>query len=1254
MTSVIEQVHSQSAGGAGANVTLSTTPAGGDKVYVAILGNRATPRTITAISGLGATWTEVHNSGTSRYVVYEGTGATTSGTVTITLSGTQNTATSLWLVRGLTASTIVASFTTASTSTTLAGPSQSAGNGQAVLATAMTTINTTTFPSAQTPSGAYTAATGGTFSNSAYALPTSTANHQATAGIGSSGTLYVGQATIGDVVATIPEVNGALTGSGALSATVVEVESAAANLTGSGVLSAAVVAVAFTAASLAGSGALSASVVPVAAVDAALDGSGTLSADVFLVGGIPEVNASLAGTGELSASVVPVSAVSASLAGSGILDASVAPVGLVSADLTGSGVLSADIDTSSGTPIDLSTFFDLYASTTWDGTALTGFYFAFPLVVDPGTTYTVEIDYTVTSGSGFVSIHSALGPTDEAVDASSFATLDEETGLAGAGTSTLTIGPGVGGWDAAMALDEIWPVFLVANVAITAIRVSPAFLVGDYTPPGPPGTDLTRAGGRTRSGYAVATWEPAVVEPPSPSAVEHRRIRGAAFGAVTMVGAQPTYTVSEATTPRLRTRIIVGGKDVSFFRDIPTPEPEYQLAEPLLWGPATIELPQVAAAFETAGVGDLSWCAKGKPVVLQRVTDEGVIVAKDYRGVVISHDTSGRTLRLEIGGHAQGKAALRHKPLPIFRDTLDMGRLAWAAVRDLGLRFSPRLGPTTGIKQALFGGSDYLTYISELCAKAFDLEGQWSLMPDDDGLYSFARKDTSTVHWTLFNDDARVVADLRSDAAEEENRMFATGVTPKGQRVRFGVYPGLEPGPAAPYPFIDESPFGVGTLDAETDTGDGVTVMVKRLWTAGYLSLEDATGLYDAEVTRAIMSLQTDSGLTVTGNMNPNTWDALFDVATTGYTLRGSRIEPAAQDYRVRRYNRSSSGAIIGKNPNFDRSRLIVDREIDFGSGFTRHQMREFARNEVNRGQSNWHGTVTIHQGAILRGDITPGAMIDTDDLADVREIRPGQNVSLPQFAGGTLLHISGVEITRTDGGHPVARLTVDTRARDALAVWEMIRRNKETRRDPARRWKGNRASGVVKDSIDVWDEIGGVVAGDRDLVAGWNIVEVVGGQEGTVSRIRLRVSAEAGVEGDGVEFACAVFGKQITAARLNGLVPAPLAAYNPASDDEEGEDDEDTPPSPLSGDRAWEKKAVRKVLNKKKQVYSAGTNLEPCGYSPGRKRGTVLPTGKHEDDAGFSYRTDREPILYLAVWVASAAVLEGGRVMWPQLEAGA
>ena len=781
-----------------------------------------------------------------------------------------------------------------------------------------------------------------------------------------------------------------------------------------------------------------------------------------------------------------------------------------------------------------------------------------------------------------------------------------------------------------------------------------------------------REGGRSRGGYATATWEPAVVPVPDPIAAlqGERHIGSQAFSAVEMVGAQPVFTVSEASKKRLRHRILVGGKDVSFYRGIATPEPGYQLAEPLLWGTCSIEFPQIAAAYETPGeltaVSDLRWCAKGKPVVLQRVTADGVVVKTDYRGVVVSYDVNGGALTLQCGGHATGRAALRHKPLPIFRDTLDLGRLAWAAVRDLGLRFEPRLGPTTGIKQALFGGSDFLTYIGDLCAKAWQRDGtQWTVMPSEAGVYRMQEKDRDTVDLTIFNDNKRAVAQLRSDAAEEPNRIFASGVTPKGQRVRFGVYPGLKPGPAPAYPFEDGRSFGPGTEDADTDTGDGVFVMIRRLWTMGYLSLEEADGTYDQDVAKALAALQDDARATgPVGHMTEDLWAALFEIGATGFNIRGSRIEPAAQAPYTRRYRRSAGGAVLGKNPDFDPHALIVDRALEFGSGFTRHQMREWSRAEIARGEANWIGTIDLNTGGVLHGVVDAGTIIDGDDIMDVRAIKPGMNAYLPLFAGGIVVHIAAVEISYDAGGRPKAKLYVDTQARDALPVWEIIRRNRESKKDPARRWKGNRASSELKDSITEWDEVGGVLYGDVNLRPGWNVVPVVAGQEGSVSRLRLKVTGPDG-EDDGREFACAVFGRAVTPKRLRTLIGNPLVA-SPAVTDEPDPDQVDPPAEdPEAGDSDpadvtspagpwWEKKAIKNALRDLDILYSAGTREDPCGYEDGKKAKGHPRTGVHRADAGFSYRTRREPVLYVAVWVWGERTLEGGRVMWNQLEAGA
>jgi hypothetical protein len=790
-------------------------------------------------------------------------------------------------------------------------------------------------------------------------------------------------------------------------------------------------------------------------------------------------------------------------------------------------------------------------------------------------------------------------------------------------SETSTVHPltviGAGGESVALGL-------VSETTTVHPLSVDLGYYVGDAT---------NRVGGRQRGGYAVATWEPAVVTPPASVVYGEARDVAHAYGPVTMNGTQPVFDVDKASRTRHRTRVVVGGKDVTFFRGVSTPTPAYQLVSPLLYGPATLRLPQVAAAFEQLGTGDLDWLRTEQRVLVQRVDEAGDVVATDYRGVIVAFDTAGADLTVEIGGEASGRAALMERQPPIFRTVNDIGAHAYYAIRALGLPFTPRLGPDTGIKLARFGGTGHLDYISQLCARAWTQSGnQWTIMPSTDtGAYRMVRKDTTTIDATAYLDDAYTVGSLRRDLAEEPNRLYATGVTPEGQRVRFGAYPGLKQGTAAPYPFNDNRNFGLGTTNADTDTGDGVTVMIDKLRVHKYMDAIDQPGGYDADAEKGVRQLQNDAGLPVTGTMTPASWRALFDLDKVGFSLRQSQIMPAAQKTYTKQWHRSGAGAQLRKNPNYDKRRLKRDRTVDLGSGFTISQMREFARAEIDAStDDNWVGQIVFHTGALVAGDHTPGTPVAPSDIFRARALRPGMNLSLPLFDGGIVVHVSAVSV----GEDGTVTATVDTRARDSMAVWEVIQRNRESRRNPARQWvRDHRASGEIKDAIDGWDEVGGLL-GDNVTVPGhrWTIFEVVAGQEGTVARLRLRTNPNA-------EFVCAVFGRVFDTDAMEKRLTRRVG--NPLTE---------------AGSKKWEDEDVRDDLDDNNfLLYVAGSNEDPCGYYPKHKTDgeTTNPlTGRWKDDAQFGYRTFAQPVLYVAMYADRDTVVPAGRIMWPQLEAGA
>lgn len=749
------------------------------------------------------------------------------------------------------------------------------------------------------------------------------------------------------------------------------------------------------------------------------------------------------------------------------------------------------------------------------------------------------------------------------------------------------------------------------------------------------GTNPDPSNGRNRGAIGVLTWEPPVEDPPGPvTAAGHGRpdyIAAYAFtgfsiaadGHPVLAGAQMKERV------RPRTRILVDGKDVTFFRGFATPEPTYSLISPLLYGSGSIEFPQVHAAFEQLGVGELAWLRPFAPVVVQRLNEAGEVSGISYRGFLLDPNLGKGegnlvTLTFGLAGEASGRAALIDQQPRIFRKRNDLTFWWKGLIRDLRLPFGA--SADTGIILQNTGGMSVMEYANYLSAQGVRRGGaQWTCMPNFAGEYKVARKDLTTIDATVYFDDARTVPNLRRDPAEEPNRVFATAVSPSGRRIRFADYPVLQKQKALPYPMMGGDPFGEGTTDGDTDTGGGVTAMISRLVWTGYLSHDERPGGYDEDVTEAVEELQEDAGLSVTGNMNPNTWDALFDTDVTGHSIAGAQIRPAAQQSRVRKYNRTGSGAIIGPNPDYDPKVIQVDRTFDAGVGFTQNQAKRMARQiKLQADSSNWVGTVTFNTGGLILGEHTPGDTFAASDVMDARRLKPGMNVWAPLFDGGTLFHVSGVTVN----GRSISA-TLDTRARDTMEVWEIIKRNRESRKDPARQWlKSHRSSGLTNDVVSQWDDAGGEVE-DTELHGGrWNVLPVVTGQEGTIASLRLRLS------GAKCEFVVAVFGRDIPESRLEARIGNPLTE---------------------AGSAKWTDQDVLDDLDDNwLLLYVAGDDVQPCGYYPKAKAdaGASL-TGVWKDDAGFGYRTFDDYSVWLAIYPAENCTLQGGQVFRNQLEAG-
>lgn len=201
MTVTVEEVVATTLPGTSAaqSAVLATTPLAGDVVVVAGTCTSATIRTVTAVSGLGATWSRVYDGAQTEYWI--GVGATAAGTVSVTFSAATSSAgnhVALYLVRGLPDTTSVgaeyAVRPDGQGAGVVTGPTVGAGPGQLVISTTTTRNGSSSSPGSvkvQVPAAGWSTPTVATANSSrhsivgTYRIPTEYGTHRidvATAG----------------------------------------------------------------------------------------------------------------------------------------------------------------------------------------------------------------------------------------------------------------------------------------------------------------------------------------------------------------------------------------------------------------------------------------------------------------------------------------------------------------------------------------------------------------------------------------------------------------------------------------------------------------------------------------------------------------------------------------------------------------------------------------------------------------------------------------------------------------------------------------------------------------------------------------------------------------------------------------------------------------------------------------------------------------------------------------------------------------
>jgi hypothetical protein len=676
----------------------------------------------------------------------------------------------------------------------------------------------------------------------------------------------------------------------------------------------------------------------------------------------------------------------------------------------------------------------------------------------------------------------------------------------------------------------------------------------------------------------------------------------------------PTATVTEAWG---HWRIYVAGVDRTLFRGSPTQIGSYTLAEPFGAGPATLILPRVTP-WDAPGSGALAWLKPGEPVVLARVRPTGAVEGR-WWGVIGSEDPeldeSQWTYQVALVGEAWVGDLQTCKP-PTYLPPTDIGTVipdTLNAVVSRRIGKVPRV--TTGILTNQRGASDQgvLEYAQSLLATATTDDGsnQWTLARpalNSPGLV-MRLKDKTTVAWSVRAGQPGVSVRISRDATQAPNRIYGRGVATTGYAWANWKYPNAGTDQAPAYPFSGAGHvITVGTTDADTSTGDGVSTWQQRVNDLNLTKNVPVDGVYNSSDAAVCRDIQDHYGLAVDGVVGPQTWAATFDVGANGTSLTGAFRLPLAWDPKVMPRLYHADGSDAGANSAYDSTLLVVDRDENFGSGISKVDGIRSAKAELARDRTpGWAGSITLTM------DPPEGARWD---------IREGQNVKLKGWFGrDVVLHIAQVAVNVADGS---VSLTVDEKARDLATLGSIISRNREAKDDPARLpTRRLRRSKLNPDAIVEFDgESAGGVIPRHALYGGlWTVIRIPVSQAGQVAKVTMTTTTPAS------PFCVAFFGDQVTPADLIHLVGA-----DPLTSDGTGY-------GPF--DRNYN------ALLDYGFVEAIGGPGQAAGYDPGYQTSpytgdsTVL-TGKMVSTASWSYRSSKPPWLWLAEFSPTSCFISG------------
>lgn len=651
----------------------------------------------------------------------------------------------------------------------------------------------------------------------------------------------------------------------------------------------------------------------------------------------------------------------------------------------------------------------------------------------------------------------------------------------------------------------------------------------------------------------------------------------------------------------------IGGVDVTYFRGVPTEIKRWDSEAPFGDKTAAWEMPQLEP-WERPGVGDLAFMRKDAKVVIGYVSPLGV-VTEEWVGFYHSRSRNvgdSRSSLFEAKGEMWAAMHMVHEPLPYMPPT-DIGIVIPRLLNRLpGRRFPLVREVITGIKTRTRGARDQWVWqvVQDIFAEAWTDDGrQWTLHRGQLAL----KKPMTVVDAEVAWGTPLVDIDLVVDEDSRVDGIFARGKTKGGGEWANVYYPGAHILTPPPFPNTDASNINIGTTDAMTDSGTGVSDWQRKVNALGRWGRLAVDGSFDLTDSRVLREIQDDLGLTVDGSLGPQSWEGTFGAGRESIDLTPIRL-PLVVKPTAWPTLHDSHGVNLGPNPQFDETIVPHFIPLDLGTNITRAQGRAACKTYL-----------AIHGEASCTGSVE---FIGDPNNIDRTKLGVGDNLRVTGLEGRPVVVQFASKSCELDGDGDgkqlIVRFDFDERARDALTLEQILQRNRDAMPDPARRpGNPNRQSRNVQDEGYSWDEESPCGELERVAVNGasglWTVRTIPVAEFGSLASIILESDHP---------FAMAIFANtRITPNVLRSLVGNPFASTDPFR------------PHMPELERTWG------------LVEAWGAQDDACGYSPLTEKDTGATfTGDFVFKNDLEYVTDGLPYLSFAFYFRGGSGFVDGR----------